>query len=437
VTFVPRERLLLAAGLLLVPPALAAAFLPPVVVPFSVLAAAGVIVAFAAALAGRRRAVGVSVLFPRRLVLAKGREGSLDFEVTQGAPELLLAPVLPPQLVSTVRELKVSLPGERGAVSWPLRGEVRGDWRVALLRFRAGSPLGLWWVQGEREAGTEISVYPDLSAERKRLAPFFLNRNEIRLHPRRQVGQGREFEKVRPYLPGDSLGDIHWKATAKRGHPVTKEYRIERTQEIYAVVDYSRLSARSAGEEGEPLLERFLTAALTLGLVARRQGDLFGVAAFSDRVTRFVRAGTGAAHFEACRDALYRLHAGEESPDFPELASTLSLRLRRRALLLVLTSLDEPGLGESFLRSMRLLSRRHVVVVAMLRPSAALPAFSAEAASDDDLYRILGGHLLWHDLRELRENLGRSGIELALLENERLCADMVSRYISVKRRQIL
>src|SRR5439155_1828093 len=125
------------------------------------------------------------------------------------------------------------------------------------------------------------------------LAALFLHRGAFGLHAERQVGKGREFEKLREYVPGDGYDEIHWKATAKRGRPITKVFQIERTQEIYVVIDASRLSARSV-KGGRPrdedrkadamrlphplqpstidappsatVLERFVTAALVLGL---------------------------------------------------------------------------------------------------------------------------------------------------------------------------
>ena len=56
-------------------------------------------------------------------------------------------------------------------------------------------------------------------------------------------------------------------------------------------------------------LERFVTAALVLGLAAEQQGDLFGLLTFTDQVEKFVRAKNGQAHYSACRDALYTLAA--------------------------------------------------------------------------------------------------------------------------------
>ena len=106
-------------------------------------------------------------------------------------------------------------------------------------------------------AQSEIRVYPNLFTERRNLAALFLHRGAFGLHAQRQVGKGREFEKLREYMPGDSFDEIHWKATAKRGRPITKVFQIERTQEVYVVIDASRLSARPTRHA----TKRFWTAA--------------------------------------------------------------------------------------------------------------------------------------------------------------------------------
>src|SRR5207248_429659 len=107
-------------------------------------------------------------------------------------------------------------------------------------------------------------------------AALFLKTSDPGMQLRRQVGKGREFDNLRQYMPGDSFEDVHWKATARRAYPVVKLYRVEHAQEVYAILDSSRLSAR------EDLLEAYIEAALHLALVAERQGDRFGLVTFSD-----------------------------------------------------------------------------------------------------------------------------------------------------------
>jgi uncharacterized protein (DUF58 family) len=346
---------------------------------------------------------------------------------------------------------------------WPCTPVKRGSYRLQKIHLEEPSLLGFWAARGSLPIDCELRVYPNLLTERKSLAALFLRRGTFGLHAQRQLGKGRDFEKLREYVPGDSYEDIHWKATARRGHPITKVFQIERTQEVYVVVDASRLSARkeSAGqrlssiavERGstidpdpqatdtvvtETALERFVTAALVLGLAAEQQGDLFGLMTFSDQVGTFLRARNGRAHYNACRDALYTLEPQPVTPDFDEIATFIRLRLRRRALLVFLTALDDPVLAESFVRNLDLLCRQHLVLVNMLKPAGAEPLFtSPDVASIDDLYRHLGGHLQWHNLRELEKVLQRRGVQFSLLDNERSSAQLVAEYLNVKRRQLL
>ena len=404
------------------------------------------VVAAGDAVAVRLGLKGISVSFPERLNLTRNREGTLEIRIADEKKRhlaLLVGIEMPGAVASPWHSLPVILTdnGDGFGVSWPLTGSRRGVHTIERCRLRLLSPLGLWFGQSAFAAGTRVHVYPGLHEERKKLAALFLRRNDMRVRPHRQIGQGREFEKLRGYLPGDSQSDIHWKATARRGHPVTKEFRIERTQEVYCIIDASRLSARG-GEGGngarDTLLDSYLSASLLLATIARRQGDLFGVMAFSDQPLTFIRAKAGMSHFAVCREALSSIQASLVTPNFEETAAFLATRLRRRALLLFLTSLDEPVLAESFARSIPVLSRRHLVQAHVVKPAAACPLFSDEGMDGaDDLYERLGGHLVWHGLRQTQETLRLRGVELSLTDRERFCATLVTRYLNVKRRQIL
>lgn len=390
---------------------------------------------------------GVSVSFPERLTLVRNREGILRFCIADARNRplaLRLGIELPGAVVSPRNSVSVLLPGsgEGLGVSLPLAASRRGVHAIGRCLIRMRSPLGFWFGQSSLPAGTLIRVYPAFHEENKKLAALFLSRNEMRIRPHRQIGRGREFETLRTYLPGDSQGDIHWKAAARRGHPVTKEFRIERTQEVYCIIDASRLSAREAGDEGmavrDNLLDTYLSASLLLAVTARRQGDLFGVMIFSDQPLTFLRARRGTVHFSAIREALSTVQASLVAPNFEETASFLAARLRRRALLLFLTSLDEPAMAENFSRSIPVLTRRHLVQVQSVKPACAHPLFSDNGTDiHGDLYQRLGGHLVWHGLRRIRETLRRRGVELSLIERERFCTVLVTRYLTVKRRQIL
>jgi uncharacterized protein (DUF58 family) len=408
---------------------------------------------------------GIRAQLPEVVRLSKDRAGVIELRVNNARQKqklVRLGLAFPNEIESPQEDLVVSLPAgaQWSRLPWPCTPRRRGNYRLERAYLEGASPLGFWAVREAAAVECELRVYPNLLKERRNLAALFLNRGTFGLHAQRQVGKGRDFEKLREYIPGDSYDEVHWKATAKRGHPVTKIFQIERTQEVYVIVDASRLSARAVegresnveGKKSPPpaepstldlrpsttILERFITSALILGLAAEHQGDLFGLLTFTNQVETFVRAKNGQAHYDACRDALYTLHAQIVTPDFDELATFIRLRLRRRALLIFLTALDDPVLAESFTRSMDLLARQHLVLVNMMKPAGADPLFTdSSVATTDDLYRSLGGHLQWHSLRELEKVLQRRGVRFSLLDNERMSTQLVSQYVGVKQRQLL
>lgn len=465
---VPTNRLLTVTALGVVPLSVLAAIVPATAGLVALALAALVLVVLIDAFRAPDQLAGLSVQAPPVVRLSKDREGVIELRLKNEnarTRSLRLALALPASLTTTLDEQTLELPAQTPGVrlAWRCLPTRRGRFPVERVFLETGSPLGFWVARGPAPITLEIRVYPNLLQERNQLAALFLNRGVFGVHALRQVGKGREFEKLREYVPSDSYEDIHWKATARKARPITKVFQIEKTQEIYVILDASRLSARLAprsftGGEGrgagahgtkapparfsptipDTAIERFVTAALVLGLAAERHGDLFGLLTFSNKIENFVRAKNGRQHYQTCRDALYTLPAREVTPDFDEVAAFIRLRLRRRALLVFLTSLDDPVLAESFVRNLDLLCRQHLILVNMLKPPFADPIFSeANVATVDDVYQRLAGHLQWNNLREMERGLRRRGVQFTLINNEKLCVELVSQYLGVKQRQLL
>ncbi len=462
---VPHISLLWLTALLIVPACAAAVALEGVESQIAVLVILLVLVFATVDLALSHRCLAnLSVESPELLRCTKGREvvlplvflnrGSLLKNVRYGVeirsefrcvgPRILFLESLP----TVTRQTTV----------YPLIPLRQGQFRLGPIQAETRSRMGLWMIRSSFPIPVEVRVYPDLSTERRRLAAIFLMRGNDGMRLMRQLGKGREFEQLRDYQLGDDYADVDWKATARRRHPVTRTYQIERTQEIYVVVDHSRLSAREirvpadevsdlrtleesqGGEEFVTTqLEKFLHCALVLAGVAERQGDLFGFISFADREDRFLRAGRGKGHYNLVRDALYTLEPRAVAPDYGQIMSALRMRLSRRALLVVLTDLTDPLGAEQFFEALPLVSRQHLVLVNMVRPEDAWPIFSPKNMpdSDADIYTRLAGHYQWADLREIGRQLRRLGATLTLPDQEQLCAEVVSQYLSAKQRQIL
>src|SRR5690606_24436314 len=102
-----------------------------------------------------------------------------------------------------------------------------------------------------------------------------------------------------------------------------------------------------------------------------------------------------------------------------------------------LTHLDDEALAGEFLRDVQVLSRKHIVLVAALESPGAAQLFGADADTEGGVYRALASHLRWQKLRETQGALRQQGVSLGFSGHAALCPDLVTRYMSVKRRQLL
>jgi len=430
---VPSQRLLLLAAVVALPLATAAGFVPGVAIPCIATLALWTLVVVADAIRGRARLDSITASAPSIVRFTKDVPAHLPITIASRLKEPLairLSVSTPPGVPSASFVESTTVPAGASRVDWACTGVDRGDHSLSALHLEAPSPSGLWLVRSNRALDCNVRVYPNLRD--RATAALFRRTAVVGQRMRRQVGKGREFDNLRQYVPGDGFEDIDWKATARRQFPVVKLYRVEHAQEVYAIVDSSRLSARPE------ILESFVNAALHLALVAETQADRFGLVTFSDRTHKFVRARNGMDHFRLCREAIYNLQASRVSPDFRDVFTTLQVNLRRRALLVFFTSLDDALLAETFEREVSILARRHLVLVNTPQPPGLKPLFTDASSADvDSLYSGLSGQMITNRLRQLSLALSNRGVRLTVVDPLRIKTQVTSEYLEVKRRQVL
>ena len=390
---------------------------------------------------GRRQLRGLSVTYEGLARMTRGRSGAIRLRIARGEStvnRIELGLPLPMEFQSDWELYPVELASGTDAflVDWPCVPSERGQFLLENCYFVSQSPWGFWNVKGVTECQGEVRSYPNLLSDRSQAAALFLRGGMLGAHLLRITGQGREFDQLREYMPGDGFDTIDWKATARRNAPITRTYQAERTQEVYIFLDLSRLSARRVSED--PVLETYINTSLLLGLTAEKQGDHFGLVTFSDQVHTFMKAGSGKAHYNACREALYLARPRKVNPDFENLFTFIRMRMRRRALLVFLTDLRDPVFAETFVQSSDMVSRQHLLLVNMIQEAGIQPLFeNDEVATHQDMMRQLAGHMVWQGLKEVERELSVTGVTLTVSQEDGLTAEVLSQYMRVKQRQLL
>jgi uncharacterized protein (DUF58 family) len=263
------------------------------------------------------------------------------------------------------RQAFVLEPGGTARLTYRVRPPARGDARFGDVSLRLSGPLGLCARQVRLPAGRDVKVYPDLSAlSREALA---MARSSEAVSARvllRKAAEGREFESLREYRPGDDYRHIDWKSSARHGHTLVRTWQPERHQPVLLLLDCGRHMAGRV--QGRRKLDHAVDAALRLARVSLDAGDMVGVLAFASDVRAFLPPRKGAEHLRLITESLYRAEAGLEESDYGRAFDFAFARQTRRALVVLFTDLVDPDASASLLTRTLALRPRHLPVVASL-----------------------------------------------------------------------
>jgi uncharacterized protein (DUF58 family) len=273
-------------------------------------------------------------------------------------------------------------PGQLVRVPVALRPTRRGDRPTDRITARALGPLGLAGRQRSMRADWTVRTLPPFTSRRH--LPSRLAR--LRDMDGRQAiavrAQGTEFDSLREYVPGDDVRAIDWRATARAADVMVRTWRPERDRRVVLVLDTGRTSAARIGDETR--LDLAMDAALLLAALASRAGDRVDLLAHDRRTRAQVSGGPGPALLPTLVEAMTDLEPELTETDARGLVAAVLARVRKRALVVVLTTLDRAPMEEGLLPALPALTARHMVVLAAVRtPHAAaapLPANSSDLA---------------------------------------------------------
>ncbi len=304
----------------------------------------------------------------------------------------------------------------------------RGDRPTDRVTVRSLGPLGLAGRQRSLRADWSVRTLPEFAARRH--LPSRLAR--LRDLDGRQAiavrAQGTEFDSLREYVPGDDVRSIDWRATARTSDVMLRTWRPERDRQVVIVLDSGRTSAGRIGDETR--LDLHLDAALLLATLAARAGDRVEVIAH-DRATRLqLTTGGGPRVLPALVDGLALLEPELTETDHRGLVAAVLRQVRKRALVVVLTSLDRAPVEEGLLPALPVLAARHTVVIAAVRDLDE-PEIGADVAG---AYQHASQARAALDRAAVSAALSRTGARVVDAGPEEIAPALADAYLDLKAR---
>jgi uncharacterized protein (DUF58 family) len=257
-----------------------------VAAPFALAAAVGL-------LALRRPEISVEISLERDRTLEGDQlEVCVTLDASVGAERVEVLLELPRELPLSVGENPRLLhlgDGECRELSFPLRCTRWGAFRIGRIYLRTHDLFGLFRHEAVADRRLPLKVYPTEEAVRNLLRPL-----ETQVfagnHVARQRGEGIEFADLRPFVPGDRIRHVNWRASARRRELWVNEHHAERNADVVIFLD----SFAEARHGEHSTLDPALRAAATLAARYLRQKDRVGFVTFGGMLNWLLPStGTG------------------------------------------------------------------------------------------------------------------------------------------------
>ena len=331
-----------------------------------------------------------------------------------------------------VLELKAR-PRSRTTLEYELVPTARGLVAFGDLDFRVRGRLGLAWSQKKLPARLELPCLPHLAnAKAAELAERRALLRQAGSHRYRWRGAGTAFESLREYSSQDDIRWVDWKATARLSRPISRNYEVERHQQVVLLVDSSRALSTFCGHRTK--FDAMLEAAILVARAALGQGDGLGLIAFSDQVDAYLHPRRERAQLKVVLEHLYAKLPRLVEPNYEAALTLAAKRNSRRTLFILFTDITVTEAARRMLVYLRVLTPRHLPLVVTIADETIEQNELLEPRTPQELYRVGVATELMYERTLLLEELRRSGVEVLDCRADQVAARAIERYLELKRR---
>lgn len=432
---IPRPRLLALALVALVPLAFAGA--SPLFIVLSALLGAGALVLAAVDVRATPRPSSLRVRRIAEPQLSIGVPNRIDVRIANPYTRPVRVTVrddVPPGVDVDRRRADIEVgAAQEGTLTYAARPRHRGTFRFGDVHLRVRGPFDLIDRQGSVPAAADAHVYPDLREIRRyevslrRGLAYDAGQRRARI-----AGGGGVFERLREHQPDDDPRSISWKATAKRGRPISVEYETERQQRVLILLDAGRMMSSTVG--GLTKLDHAVNTALMLAYVATAKGDEVGMLGFADDVRSYVVPRRGRKQFLRITEELRRIAATTVEPDPQRAFEFLRARAARRSLAVLFTDLVSEDASRALVAAVTRLAGNSVVLCCVLADPHLAEVASRAPTSSQELYERVVAETVLEARAKALATLRQRGVHVVDVPAERLTVATIQRYLELKKR---
>ena len=324
---------------------------------------------------------------------------------------------------------------EERTIRYKLRPTSRGEYHFGQTHLYARTSIGLLQRRFSTEHGHMVKVYPSYL----KLKQYSIRGVSVRDQSMGSVmvrrGMSTEFDQIKDYVRGDDVRTINWKATARRRQLMVNTYMDERSQQVFCLIDKSRLMKMPF--DGVSLLDYAINATLMFSYMAIQKDDKVGLITFSKKVNDVMKASKSKKQFSQIVERLYNQQTDFSESDYGALQRVIKRDVGQRSLLLLFTNFETYVGFERKLAHFKMLNKKHLLCVVLFENTELKTIHTDRGDSLEDIYIKTMADKYHYEKKMMLKELRKNGILSIYSTPQNLSVNVVNKYLDLKTKRII
>lgn len=327
-------------------------------------------------------------------------------------------------------------PEEETSIKYELTPLKRGEYWFGNINVFMSSSIGIIERRLVFNQETMVKVYPSFIQMRAyELMVFSADRMQEGIKKIRKLGHGYEFSDIRQYSIGDDPRTINWKASSRSPHLMVNNYQDERSQQIYAVINKSRVMRMPFN--GLSLLDYAINATLSLQNIVLQNQDHAGLIVFSGKEETFLRAERKFNQRQRLLEELYNIDEDQLEANYQALYESVRKNIRGRSMLILFTNFMSLDALHRVLPILKQINRSHLLTTIFFENTELEKFIETKPKSLLDVSSNVLAAKLSNELTQVVYELRNAGIQAIQSKPEDLTANSINKYLELKSRGMI
>jgi uncharacterized protein (DUF58 family) len=325
---------------------------------------------------------------------------------------------------------------QKKTFAYQVRPTKRGEYQFGNIHVFTASPIGFIQREHVAEQPDDVKVYPSFLQIRNNSLKGIVNQQQAGENKLQRLQQTLEFDHIKEYAQGDDMRTINWKATARKGGQLmVNTYTDERSQQIYCVLDMSRVMKMPF--DGMSLLDYAINSVLMLSYTVLHKNDKIGVFTFNHKLNDVLKASKNKSQLVKVSEILYKQDPSYLESNYEAIMQGIRMHAGQRSLIMLYTNFETINALERHMPYLKSIARKHLLCVVIFENKELNQIQENYTDSLEGIYVKTIADRFVFEKKQIMKELNKEGILGIFTTPEKLSTDTVNAYLDLKKKRLL